>query len=110
MKTPDAPKLPLDAGEHLVGPAKAAPLPPRTPAEDAQTDAVILASATADWVKIAVLIARSTDAARAQSLDLAPPVIAARIYALAESGKLEVLGNMRRWRAAQARLKANPLS
>ncbi len=34
-----------------------------------------------------------------------PPLIALRIYSLIESGKLEVTGNMRRWRAALVRLK-----
>ncbi len=85
--------------------AKRAPVSPSSPEQQAATDAVILAAGTTEWVKIAVLIARATDGMRAQSLEATPPIIALRIYALIESGKLEVTGNMRRWRAAVVRLK-----
>ncbi len=81
------------------------PVQPRSPEADAATDAVILAAATTEWVKIAVLIARATDGLRAQSLEATPPIIAVRIYALIGNAKLEVNGNMRRWRAAVVRLK-----
>ena len=80
-------------------------MPPRSPEQDAATDAVILAAATSEWTKIAVLIARATDSLRAQSMVATPPIIALRIYALIENGQLEVNGNMRRWRAAVVRLK-----
>ena len=100
---------PPEANDALGAPAPVkarAPLPQRSAEQDAATDAVILSSATAEWSKIAVLIARATDGLRAQSLEATPPIIAVRIYALIESGKLEVNGNMRRWRAAVVRLKA----
>ena len=79
------------------------PAPARTPDDDAATDALIVASATKEWCKIAVLIARTTDAARAQSLELPPQAIASHIYALAEAGKLSVQGNVRRWRAGEVK-------
>ncbi len=100
---------PISADDKPVAPnaivaEPSAPLPP-SPEQEASTDAIILASATTDWIKIAVLIARATDGLRAQSMVATPPLIALRIYSLIESGKLEVTGNMRRWRAALVRLK-----
>ena len=105
MTSPTPPET--DDASGVPAPVKArAPMPQRSTEQDAATDAVILGSATAEWTKIAVLIARATDGLRAQSLEATPPIIAVRIYALIESGKLEVTGNMRRWRAAVVRLKA----
>ena len=69
-------------------------------------DAAIIVRATSEWVKVAVLIAAATDEVRLRGIDALPAAIAARIYALAESGTLEVQGNVRRWRAAVVRLKA----
>ena len=76
---------------------------PSAPEQDAALDALIRAAVTPEWIKVAVLIARVTDAARAAGILAGPPVIAARIYALAEKGDLSVQGNIRRWRAAVVR-------
>jgi Protein of unknown function len=70
---------------------------------DPRLDAIILECATAEWCKVAMLIARATDAARAASLDASAQVIAAHIYALAEARRLDVQGNVRRWRASEVR-------
>ena len=72
-------------------------------APDPRLDALILTCATGDWVKVAVLIARITDAARAEALEVLPQGIAARIYALADAHSLQVKGNVRRWRAGEVR-------
>jgi Protein of unknown function len=96
---------PATEPDAAANPVERAPIPPRSPELDAATDAVILTAATSEWVKIAVLIARATDALRAQSMVATPPIIALRIYALIANGQLEVTGNMRRWRAAVVRLK-----
>ena len=77
--------------------------PEPDPADTAALDAMILAAATADACKVAVLISRSTDAAKAAGLTVAPQTIAARIYALSGTGQLAVAGNVRRWRAAEVR-------
>jgi hypothetical protein len=77
---------------------------PTTPEQSAATDALILTSASNEYCKVAVLIAKTTDAARAQALEVGPQAIAARIYALTDSGQLTVQGNVRRWRAAEVRL------
>ncbi len=105
MSSPDTSKTEVDVANAAVDKQ---PVQPRSPEADAATDAVILAAATTEWVKIAVLISRATDALRAQAMVATPPIIALRIYALIESGQLEVNGNMRRWRAAVVRLKVVP--
>lgn len=73
------------------------------PAFVMRLDAVILACASPEWCKVAVLISRVTDAARAAGLEAPAQVIAARIYALAETQRLDVQGNVRRWRAGEVR-------
>jgi hypothetical protein len=70
---------------------------------DPRLDALILECATTEWCKVAILISRATDAARAASLEAPAQVIAAHIYALAASHRLDVQGNVRRWRAADVR-------
>ena len=82
------------------------PLPLGSPAPlvpDPRLDALILAAATPEWCKVAMLIARVTDAARAQSIEAKAQAIAAHIYALSADHKLDVKGNVRRWRAAEVK-------
>jgi len=66
-------------------------------------DALILSVVTGEACKVAVLIARVVDAAKAAGVEAGAGVIAPRIYALAETGKLAVSGNVRRWRAAEVK-------
>ena len=77
--------------------------PATTPEQDAAVDALILTCVTKVACKVAILIARTVDAAKAQGLELTSAVIAPRIYALTEAGKLSVQGNVRRWRAAEVK-------
>ena len=69
-------------------------------------DAVILANAGAEWLKVAVFIARVVDAAKAQAIETTGQAVAARLYFLVDHGQLEGKGNVRRWRAAEVRAKA----
>lgn len=82
---------------------------PHSPALDAAPDAaaidaLILSAATAEWCKVAILIARTVDAANAQGSAIPSSAIVARIYALAETKALATQGNVRRWRAGEVRL------
>ena len=81
--------------------------PPAAPATTAPDplDAVILATSGADWLKVAVFISRVVDAAKSQTIETTAQAIAARIYVLVDHGYLEAKGNVRRWRAAEVRLK-----
>ncbi len=74
-----------------------------SPTADADLDPMILACADEEWRKVAMLIARITNAARAAALEIDSQAIASRIYALAEANLLEVKGNVRRWRSAEIR-------
>ena len=76
-----------------------------TPQPDAADplDALILASSGADWIKVALFIARVMDAAKTSGTETTAQAIAARIYVLVEAGRLEAKGNVRRWRAAEVR-------
>lgn len=75
-----------------------------------QIDALILEAASAHWTKIAVIIAKVYDAFEAQGHhDLTKHIaqdIAERIYILVDHGRLDVQGNMRRWRDADVKLPA----
>ena len=78
--------------------------PANTVAENPELDAVILSCGTPEWCKVAMLIARTTDAARAASIDAPAQMIASRIYALVADRRLQSQGNVRRWRASEVRL------
>jgi hypothetical protein len=84
--------------ETAVGP------PAPSTLDDVTIDALILSVASAEWCRVAILIARTMDAAKAQGLDLASSAVVARIYALAERKALATQGNIRRWRAGEVRL------
>lgn len=82
-------------------------VPPSAVAVDPRLDEAILDSAGVEWCKVAVLIARATDAARAAEIAVTPQDIATRIYAMTSDNRLEVSGNVRRWRAAEVRKRAS---
>lgn len=75
----------------------------------AALDALILEQAAADWEKIAVLMSRIFEPAsmlkRPRQYDGAGQWIADRIYILVDSGRLDVRGNMRRWRDGEVKRK-----
>lgn len=64
-----------------------------------------MAAASAEWQKVALLISAVFDALAARQITTPAQAIAERIYALAESGKLEAGGNLRRWRDGTVRVK-----
>lgn len=82
----------------------AAPAAVLSAEQAAEMDGLILSCASKDACKVAVLIARVVDAAKARGGEAGAAVIAPRIYALAEAGKLAVTGNVRRWRSAEIKL------
>lgn len=70
---------------------------------DAGIDTMILAAVDDAWCKVAVLLSRVVDAAKAQGLEVTGQSIANRLYALVEAGEVEAKGNVRRWRAGEVR-------
>ncbi len=67
-------------------------------------DSLILSAATADWLKIAVMISKVFEDPALQGIDNLGQAIAERIYILVDNGRLEAQGNMRRWRDSEVRL------
>lgn len=78
---------------------------PGTSDTAASIDAIVLACATDEWSKVAIVIARATDAARAQNVSTTAQSLAARVYALAEASRIETRGNVRRWRDGEIRAR-----
>ncbi len=72
-------------------------------AADERLDELILNACDGAWAKVAVFIARVIDAAKVQGIQASGQSVAARIYVLVETGKLEAKGNVRRWRAGEVR-------
>jgi hypothetical protein len=75
---------------------------------DEELDALILDAANEHWTKIAVIISKVYDAyEEAGHHELTESLaqdIAQRLYILVDNGRLDVQGNMRRWRDADVRL------
>ena len=67
-------------------------------------NAHVLVMRYGDFEEYRDVIARATDAAKAQALDVPAQAIAQRIYALTDNKRLVVQGNVRRWRAGEVRL------
>ncbi len=67
-------------------------------------DSLILSAATADWLKIAVMISKVFEDPALQGIDNPGQAIAERIYILVDNGRLDSQGNMRRWRDGEVRL------
>ena len=66
-------------------------------------DAIVVASADATFVKVALFISRVVDAAKSVGVGATGQAVATRIYALVDAGVLEANGNVRRWRASEVR-------
>jgi Protein of unknown function len=101
-------RLPLKGSMTDIAAEPTPEVPSCLTPEDLATDALILAAATAQWCKIALVIARTVDLGRAEGRELTSTTIAPRIYAMAESGALSVQGNVRRWRAGEVKLPTAP--
>jgi len=72
----------------------------------AKIDSAILSVVSQNWQKVAMIIVKTAD-----KVDVAfresegcYEVIAARLYALAEVGKLDSQGNVRNWRFSEVKL------
>jgi hypothetical protein len=68
-------------------------------------DAAVLAAVDGEWRKVALALARATDAARAAGLTTDAQSLAQRLYFLVEQGRLDARGNVRRWRAGEVKAK-----
>jgi hypothetical protein len=78
-------------------------LPP--PVAETDIDAVVLSAMKPRWQKVAMVVARSLKRCEEFGLSISGEVSAARIRALADSGRFESAGDLRKWRHSEVRLK-----
>lgn len=75
--------------------------------DNTKIDALIIETASDEWVKIALIISQVFEILKVQGVDVSQDMgqtIAGRIYILVDNGGLSCQGNMRRWREADVRL------
>jgi hypothetical protein len=80
-------------------------LPPSV--TEADLDALIFSEMTQRLLKVARIIGRTLESLKARSIYVSPEIIAARIRALADAGRIEAVGNLSMWRHSEARLKGS---
>jgi Protein of unknown function len=72
---------------------------------EADIDAVILSVMKPQWRKVAMIVGNASNQCRQLGLAISAEVLAARIQVLAESGRIENVGDLRKWRFSEVRLK-----
>jgi hypothetical protein len=72
--------------------------------EDTDLDAVILSVATYNWLKVAMIIAKTSQILEAAEASPSYQRIAERVVALVERGHLEGAGDLSLWRHSEVRL------
>jgi Protein of unknown function len=78
-------------------------LPPSV--SEADIDAVILSVMIPRWQKVAMVVIRALKRCEELALPISGEALAARIQVLAKSGRLEDIGDLRKWRHSEVRLK-----
>ena len=78
-------------------------LPPSITTDD--LDALIFSEQAERLLKVARIVSRVFETLEARSIHLSHEAIAARIRELAETGRIESVGNLTMWRHSEVRLK-----
>jgi Protein of unknown function len=78
-------------------------LPPSV--SEAQIDQIIFSVMIPQWRKMALMVGDAFVRCKEVGLPISAEVVAARIQALVEAGRLEGEGDLRRWRHSEVRLK-----
>lgn len=78
-------------------------LPP--PVAETDIDAIVLSAMKSRWQKVAMVVARSLERCEELGFSISDEVLAARTGALADSGRIEGAGDLRKWRHSEVRLK-----
>jgi hypothetical protein len=73
----------------------------------ADLDALIFSELAERLLKVARIVARVFETLEARSIYLSHEVIAARVRELAETGRIEGVGNLAMWRHSEVRLKSS---
>ncbi len=72
---------------------------------EAELDALIFSELAERLLKVARIVSRVFETLEARSIYLSHEVIAARVRELAETGRIESVGNLTMWRHSEVRLK-----
>lgn len=67
-------------------------------------DALVMAAAADDWRSITTVMSSVFDDAGFDKESYSAQDVAERVYVLVDNGRLDVSGNMRRWREGKVRL------
>ncbi len=67
-------------------------------------DQLILTHVTHNWQKVAMVLAKALRARENMGSPISAEELAARVEALVRNGKLEVRGNVQRWRESEIRI------
>jgi Protein of unknown function len=70
-----------------------------------EIDAVILSVMAPRWRKVAMVVVKASERCRQLDLPISNEALAARIQVLAESGRIEDIGDLRKWGFSEVRLK-----
>jgi Protein of unknown function len=73
---------------------------------ETDVDAIVFSVMKSQWRKVAFIIGKSLDRCRELGLDISDEAFGARILELAEAGRIEGVGDLRKWRFSEVRLKA----
>jgi uncharacterized protein DUF3658 len=76
-----------------------------TSISEADVDAIILSVMKPHWRKVAMVVGTALGRCRELGLQICDEALAARIQVLAESGRIEDVGDLRKWRFSEVRLK-----
>lgn len=68
-------------------------------------DAVIFSVMKPRWQKVAMVVGQAVERCKELGLSISDEALAARIQVLAEAGRIEDIGDLRRWRYSEVRLK-----
>ena len=78
-------------------------LPPSV--TEADIDSIILSVMTPRWQKVAMVVVTAFKRCEELALPLSCEALAARIQVLAKAGRIEDIGDLRKWRHSEVRLK-----
>jgi hypothetical protein len=78
-------------------------LPPSV--SEADVDAALFSVMKPHWRKVAMVVGQALDRCKELGISSSHEVLAARLQALAEAGRIEDYGDLRMWRFSEVRLK-----
>jgi hypothetical protein len=78
-------------------------LPPTT--SEKEIDAIIFSVMKPQWRKVAMIVVQAGERCKELGLEITYEALAARLQVLAETGRIEDIGDLRKWRFSEVRLK-----